>query len=215
MRRTHPGSRAVTGSMAIPLILAVAEVRGGADVRGDRQPRRLYVRPFEVRSAPWPDRDSARVPQAPLPISRGRFRDRCRHGCAGGLCRARRISRFRLPARSSVDSGRCGRIVLSVSMRLIRIGPGDLPFQGRPVSVLSRCAWPSISPGKTRSPPMSVERRRAVRQCRRRTFADNRDLASPLKAAVAFGVHDITQLRQQVHSHGYHQVRIERMLRRA
>ena len=39
--------------------------------------------------------------------------------------------------------------------------------------------------------------------------------ASPLKAAVAFGVHDIKQLRQQVHSHGYHRVRIERILRTA
>ena len=39
--------------------------------------------------------------------------------------------------------------------------------------------------------------------------------ASPLKAAVAFGVNDIKQLRQQVHSHGFHRVRIERMLRRA
>jgi hypothetical protein len=39
--------------------------------------------------------------------------------------------------------------------------------------------------------------------------------ASPLKAAVAFGVRDIRQLRQQVHAHGYHRVRIERMLRRA
>ncbi|RTL94238.1 hypothetical protein ABWH97_08995 [Nitratireductor sp. ac15] len=39
--------------------------------------------------------------------------------------------------------------------------------------------------------------------------------ASPLKAAVAFGVRDIRQLRQQVHSHGYQRVRIERMLRRA
>ncbi|MBE0702525.1 MAG: hypothetical protein IH582_05030 [Afipia sp.] len=39
--------------------------------------------------------------------------------------------------------------------------------------------------------------------------------ASPLKAAVAFRVRDMKQLRQQVHSHGYHRVRIERMLRRA
>ncbi|MBN9508944.1 MAG: hypothetical protein J0I21_07460 [Alphaproteobacteria bacterium] len=39
--------------------------------------------------------------------------------------------------------------------------------------------------------------------------------ASPLKAAVAFGVSDIRQLRQQVHAHGYHRVRIERMLRSA
>lgn len=39
--------------------------------------------------------------------------------------------------------------------------------------------------------------------------------ASPLKAAVAFGVHDIRQLRQHVHSHGYQRLRVERMLRRA
>jgi hypothetical protein len=39
--------------------------------------------------------------------------------------------------------------------------------------------------------------------------------ASPLKAAVAFGVHDIRQLRQQVHAHGYQRMRVERMLRRA
>ena len=36
--------------------------------------------------------------------------------------------------------------------------------------------------------------------------------ASPLKAAVAFGVRDIKQLRQQVHSHGYHRIRINRVL---
>lgn len=39
--------------------------------------------------------------------------------------------------------------------------------------------------------------------------------ASPLKAAVAFGVNDIRQLRQHVHSHGYQRVRVDRMLRRA
>ena len=39
--------------------------------------------------------------------------------------------------------------------------------------------------------------------------------ASPLKAAVAFGVSDMHQLRQHVHSHGYERVRVERMLRRA
>lgn len=39
--------------------------------------------------------------------------------------------------------------------------------------------------------------------------------ASPLKAAAAFGVGDIKQLRQQVYAHGYHRVRVERMLRRA
>lgn len=39
--------------------------------------------------------------------------------------------------------------------------------------------------------------------------------ASPLKAAVAFGVPDIRQLRLQVHAHGFQRVRIERMLRRA
>ena len=39
--------------------------------------------------------------------------------------------------------------------------------------------------------------------------------ASPLKAAVAFGVNDIKQLRQQIHSHGYYRVQVPRMLRRA
>lgn len=37
--------------------------------------------------------------------------------------------------------------------------------------------------------------------------------ASPLKAAVAFGIHDMKQLRQQVYSQGYHRVQIPRMLR--
>src|SRR5215472_16865654 len=64
-------------------------------------------------------------------------------------------SRIRFPARSSVDIGRCGRIVLSVSMRFIRVGPAACPIQGRPVSVLSRCMWPSTSPGNRRSPAMS------------------------------------------------------------
>lgn len=39
--------------------------------------------------------------------------------------------------------------------------------------------------------------------------------ASPLKAAVAFGVGDIRQLRQIVHADGFKRVRVERMLRRA
>ena len=39
--------------------------------------------------------------------------------------------------------------------------------------------------------------------------------ASPLKAAVAFGIRDIRQLRQHVHANGYQRVRVERMLRRA
>jgi hypothetical protein len=39
--------------------------------------------------------------------------------------------------------------------------------------------------------------------------------ASPLKAAVAFGISDIRQLRSHVHAHGYQRVRVERMLRRA
>lgn len=39
--------------------------------------------------------------------------------------------------------------------------------------------------------------------------------ASPLRAAVAFGVRDIRQLRRHVHAHGYQRVRINRMLRRA
>jgi hypothetical protein len=39
--------------------------------------------------------------------------------------------------------------------------------------------------------------------------------ASPLKAAVAFGVKDLRQLGEEVRNHGYHRVRIERMLRRA
>lgn len=39
--------------------------------------------------------------------------------------------------------------------------------------------------------------------------------ASPLKATVAFGIHDLKQLRQEVHAHGYQRVRIKRILRRA
>lgn len=39
--------------------------------------------------------------------------------------------------------------------------------------------------------------------------------ASPLKAAVAFGVRDIRKLRTDVHAHGFQRLRIERMLRRA
>ncbi|MBV5266502.1 hypothetical protein [Pinisolibacter aquiterrae] len=39
--------------------------------------------------------------------------------------------------------------------------------------------------------------------------------ASTLKAAVAFGVSDIKQLRQQVHSQGYHRAQVPRILRRA
>ena len=39
--------------------------------------------------------------------------------------------------------------------------------------------------------------------------------ASPIKAAVAFGLRDIGQLRQLVHANGYHRIRVERMLRRA
>ncbi len=39
--------------------------------------------------------------------------------------------------------------------------------------------------------------------------------ASPLKAAVAFGVQDIRQLRTHVHAHGFQRLRIQRMLRPA
>ena len=39
--------------------------------------------------------------------------------------------------------------------------------------------------------------------------------ASPLKAAVAFGVRDIRQLRQHVQAQGFQRVRVERVLRRA
>ena len=39
--------------------------------------------------------------------------------------------------------------------------------------------------------------------------------ASPLKAAVAFGVRDLKQLRQEVHAHGYQRLCVERMVRRA
>jgi hypothetical protein len=39
--------------------------------------------------------------------------------------------------------------------------------------------------------------------------------ASPLKAAIAFGVNDLRQLRETVRSTGYHRLRIERLLRRA
>lgn len=38
--------------------------------------------------------------------------------------------------------------------------------------------------------------------------------ASPLKAAVAFGIRDIRQLRSHVHAHGYQRVHVKRMLRR-
>ena len=37
--------------------------------------------------------------------------------------------------------------------------------------------------------------------------------ASPLKAAVAFGVNDFKQLREEVHSHGYRRVEVQRLLR--
>ena len=39
--------------------------------------------------------------------------------------------------------------------------------------------------------------------------------ASPLKAAVAFGIRDVKQLRRQIHLHGYHRVQIEPVLRSA
>lgn len=39
--------------------------------------------------------------------------------------------------------------------------------------------------------------------------------ASPLKAAVAFGVRDIAELHQQVRARGFRRIRIQRMLRRA
>jgi hypothetical protein len=38
---------------------------------------------------------------------------------------------------------------------------------------------------------------------------------SHIKAAVAIGVRDISQLRQQVHTNGYQRIRVERMLRGA
>ena len=40
-------------------------------------------------------------------------------------------------------------------MRLMRVGPAAWPIHGKPVNVLSRCMWPSTSPGKIRSPRIS------------------------------------------------------------
>jgi len=39
--------------------------------------------------------------------------------------------------------------------------------------------------------------------------------ASPLQAVVAFGVNDIAELREEVHTHGYSRVQVARMLRRS
>ena len=39
--------------------------------------------------------------------------------------------------------------------------------------------------------------------------------ASPLKAAVGFDIHDISELRQQVQAKGYHRIPVKRMLRQA
>src|SRR5882757_4952028 len=85
-------------------------------------------------------------------------------------------SRIRLPARSSVDSGKCGRMVLSVSMRLMRVGPAACPIHGRPGSVLSRC-MSAIDQSRQYEIAADVERRRTVRQCGRRALTDDRDLS--------------------------------------
>jgi hypothetical protein len=38
---------------------------------------------------------------------------------------------------------------------------------------------------------------------------------SPLKAAAAFGLRDLQRVREEIQQHGYHRIRVERMLRRA
>src|SRR6202043_729035 len=83
-------------------------------------------------------------------------------------------SRIRLPARSSVDSGKYGRIV-SVSMRLMRVGARRMPhpWQARQRLVEMHVA---IDQPRQYEIAADVECRSAVRRSRRRAFADNRNL---------------------------------------
>jgi len=97
----------------------------------------------------------------------------------------------------------------------------DVKVQSVPFSKAARYRrpdWFTFHAFRNTSDPRDVvitDRRRNAPLPADARWAYYATFASPLKAAVAFGVRDIRQLRQQVHSHGYQRVRIERMLRRA
>lgn len=80
-----------------------------------------------------------------------------------------------------------------------------------------RSDWVSFHAFRNTSDPRDVvitDRRKNPTLPAHSRWTFNATFASPLRAAVAFGVRDIKQLRQQIHSHGYHRVRIEPIIRR-
>ena len=97
----------------------------------------------------------------------------------------------------------------------------DVKVQSVPFSKAARYRrpdWITFHAFRNRSDPRDVaitDRRRNPKLPAGSRWTFYATFASPLKAAVAFGVSDIKQLRQQVHLHGYHRVKVPRMLRRA
>jgi len=97
----------------------------------------------------------------------------------------------------------------------------DVKVQSVPFSKASRyrrADWITFHAFRNASDPRDVvltDRRQNATLPEDGRWAYYATFASPLKAAIAFGVRDIRQLRQHVHTHGYQRVYIERMLRRA
>ena len=97
----------------------------------------------------------------------------------------------------------------------------DVKVQSVPFSKAARYRrpdWITFHAFRNASDPRDVvitDRRQNARLPAGARWTFYATFASPLRAAVAFGVRDIRQLRQQVNSHGYQRVRVDRMLRRA
>ena len=109
------GSRSISSGSMPPTRSAPLRMprRAGREHPDSASPRSAGTQ----RSAPSPGHDSARGRQAPPA-----FEIDVDMSAQVASC-PRDAFRDQLPARSSVDNGKCGRIFLSVSIRLIRVGP--------------------------------------------------------------------------------------------
>ncbi len=93
---------------------------------------------------------------------------------------------------------------------------GDLKVQSVPFSkakLYHRPNWFTLHAFRKTSDPhdvISTDRRQNPTLLTGSRWTFYATFASLLRAAVVFGLRDIKQLRQQVPSHGYHRVRIER-----
>jgi hypothetical protein len=98
---------------------------------------------------------------------------------------------------------------------------GDVKVQSVPFSKASRYRrpdWHTFHAFRNTSDPRDVaitDKRQNAKLPTGVRWTYYATFASPLKAAIAFGLDDIQQVRQHVRAHGYLRVRIQRTLRRA